>query len=276
MRALVRTTTTLAGAVAVAVMLVPAYAAPSPTPTGTPSSTATASPAPSATAAAAATTEASVAPSAAPSAVALNISARAESGCGVATWTATVADGVPYEIFRNVDGQGWESISTESTVGSFNQPGAEVVAFRVAQGGEANETGPIALFVCDEPTPTPTSTPTVTPTPTPKGSPVTKQVTAKYECGAATFTNPLDVPVTVTYGPAQSDADIHDVTIQPGKSATVESTEKQFGWTARTATGAEVGHRYLPGEDLSCDEPDDSKDPEKKPGTSRGLANTGK
>lgn len=104
--------------------------------------------------------------------------------------------------------------------------------------------------VCSTPKPKPTSTPA-------------KRVTVKYECGAAHFHNGTDGPVRITYGTAQSDSTEGTVNVAPGKTVTVESTNESFGWTARDKKGNDVGHDWE-GENLSCDEPDDSK-PTAKP-----------
>lgn len=164
--------------------IVPAYAQ-TPTPTPTPTATAT------------------------PDASALRITARAESGCGVATWVATVADGQPFQIFENVDGEGWEPINTESTTGFVTHAGAGVVAFRVVQGGDSIETGPIALFQCENHTPTPTASgtpsptvtaaPTVTPTAgvTPTGTP-TVTATPSATPSATPAVTPSATPATPT------------------------------------------------------------------------------
>lgn len=127
-------------------------------------------------------------------------------------------------------------------------------------------------------TPSPAATPEAAPTA--EETPITKRVTATYECGAAHFTNPLTDSVLVIYGTAQTDDVEGRITLAPGETRTVQSTNKAFGWTAWAdgdQSRADVGHRWLPGEDLSCDEPDDSTTPTPTtvPGESRGLANTG-
>lgn len=134
-----------------------------------------------------------------------------------------------------------------------------------------------------EPT-APTATPDVPPAPRPSATATataTRTVTAKYVCGAATFHNKGTEPALIIYGPADSEGKDR-ITLAAGQSRTVQSTEKQFGWSA-WANGDQsrptVGYRGLPGEDLSCDEPDDSKPaprPTKpKPNGGGGLANTG-
>lgn len=282
MRGLARTATTLAGALVVTALAVPAYAqTPTPTPTTTPTTTATAT----------AARPTAVPTTSMPRETSLTVQ---PGGCGD-------INGVSTEFARvraTYDGDFWISASgMESRIGPFSnvydsgfpvKPGSLEVRLVPVDGTQGVSRVVNIPDVCGKPgepptsSPTPIATPTRRPSPTPTTeAPVTKKVTAKYECGAATFTNPLDVPVWVTYGPAQSDAGIKTAKIIAGRSLQVDSTEKQFGWTARTEDGTDVGHLYLPGEDLSCDEPDDSAPVRQRPaGTnpsngSRGLANTG-
>lgn len=112
------------------------------------------------------------------------------------------------------------------------------------------------------PTATPTSTPTATattaPLPTPTGAPtVTGKVTATYKCGQATFHNGTNTSVLIHYGTAQSDDVEGSIHIDAGKTATVKSNNTRFGWTAWTEgdqTKDDVGHEWLPGKDLTCDD----------------------
>lgn len=68
--------------------------------------------------------------------------------------------------------------------------------------------------------------------------------------GKATFTNPNSVTVSVNYGTANSD-DVKHVKVPAGKSVTVTSTAKNFGYTA-TIDGTVVGQLQWPGVDLSA------------------------
>lgn len=129
-------------------------------------------------------------------------------------------------------------------------------------------------------TPAYAETPSPEPTATAEAT-ATRTVTAKYECGAATFHNKGTESALIIYGPADSEGKGR-LTLAPGKFQTVESTEKQFGWSAwpnGDQSRPMVGYRGIPGEDLSCDEPDDSKpapSPAKpKPNGGGGLASTG-
>lgn len=131
-----------------------------------------------------------------------------------------------------------------------------------AQTPEPTPTGtPTASLT---PTASPTATPTATattappPTPTPTGAPaVTGKVTATYKCGQATFHNGTNKSVLIHYGTAQSDDVEGSIHIDAGKTATVKSNNTRFGWTAWAEgdqSKDDVGHLWLPGKDLTCDD----------------------
>lgn len=71
----------------------------------------------------------------------------------------------------------------------------------------------------------------------------TNGVTAKYGCNTATFTNHTKGTVGINYGTASS-GDATGVQVKAGKSVTVKSHNKSFGWTATNAKGKDVGHEW--------------------------------
>ncbi|MDO5498529.1 MAG: hypothetical protein Q4F67_02490 [Propionibacteriaceae bacterium] len=74
---------------------------------------------------------------------------------------------------------------------------------------------------------------------------------ATYGCNSATFTNSYAETVGVNYGTASS-GDAKNVQVPAGKSVTVTSTVKNFGYTATLVDGTQVGILEWPGVDLTA------------------------
>lgn len=80
-----------------------------------------------------------------------------------------------------------------------------------------------------------------------------------HKPGEATFTNPNDVAVQISYGRANS-GDVHYVEVPAGGSVKVQSADQHFGYTA-SIDGEQISILEWPGADLSASSEASNFDP---------------